>query len=98
MVREQEKKFALPGCFVQGFLIPDDKEIVENLRMGQDLKKRLIDLEKNKLKPSASMKLFEQYRNMPRRISRGGIGDGSEFPIHQYLSLLILIEPQMMLY
>lgn len=51
LVREQEKKFALPGCFVQGFLIPDDKEIVENLRMGQDLKKRLIDLEKNKLKP-----------------------------------------------
>ena len=51
LVREQEKKFALPGCFVQGFLIPDDKEIVENLRMGQDLKKRLIGLKKNKLKP-----------------------------------------------
>ena len=51
LVREQEKKFSLPGCFIQGFLIPDDKEIVENLRMGQDLKKRLIDLEKNKLKP-----------------------------------------------
>ena len=48
LVKEQEKKFSLPGCFVQGFLIPDDHEIVENLRTQQDLRKKLAELDKIK--------------------------------------------------
>lgn len=48
LVREQEKKFALPGCFIQGFLIPDDKRIVENFRTQQTLRKRLAELDKKK--------------------------------------------------
>ena len=38
-----EKKFALPGCVVNGFLIPDDASLVENykkrLELAEELKK-----------------------------------------------------------
>ena len=46
LVREQEKKFALPGCLIQGFLIPDDQSIVENYKRRQELLKELKALEK----------------------------------------------------
>lgn len=41
--RGAEKKFALPGCVVNGFLIPDDASVVENykkrLELAEELKK-----------------------------------------------------------
>ncbi len=45
-VRGQEKRFALPGCIVQGFLIPDDKSIAENLALRQTILSRLAEIEK----------------------------------------------------
>lgn len=44
-VGEQEKKFALPGCFVQGFLIPDDPSVTEDLKKAFELEARLEKLE-----------------------------------------------------
>lgn len=44
-VGDREKKFVLPGCFIQGFLIPDDPDIVENCRRRQHLSERLKTIE-----------------------------------------------------
>ncbi|MBQ2675090.1 MAG: NADAR family protein [Prevotella sp.] len=44
--RGAEKKFALPGCIVQGFLIPDDQSIVDNYKRRQELLEQLKVLEK----------------------------------------------------
>ena len=41
-----EKKFALPGCVIQGFLIPDDPEIVEVFKRRETLLKKLEQLRK----------------------------------------------------
>ena len=46
LARGQERKFVLPGCFVQGFLIPEDAAIVENLKKEQELKKKLAETDK----------------------------------------------------
>ncbi len=43
------KTFALPGCIVQGFLIPDDKSILETFKRRQELAEQLKLLEKNGL-------------------------------------------------
>ena len=45
-VRGMEKRFALPGCIVQGFLIPDDQSVVENYKRRQELLEQLKALEK----------------------------------------------------
>jgi len=42
--RGTEKKFVLPGCIVQGFLVPDDKAVVENFIMKQKLMDRLEEV------------------------------------------------------
>lgn len=47
-VRGQEKKFALPGCILQGFLIPDDHSIIENLQKQEYLQKKLDEILKKK--------------------------------------------------
>lgn len=44
--RGSEKKFALPGCIVQGLLIPDDQNVVENYKRRQELLEQLKALEK----------------------------------------------------
>lgn len=44
--RGAEKRFALPGCIVQGFLIPDDQSVVENYKRRQELLEQLKALEK----------------------------------------------------
>ena len=41
-----EKKFALPGCVIQGFLIPDDPKIVEVFKRRETLLKKLEQLRK----------------------------------------------------
>ena len=43
------KAFALPGCILQGFLIPDDEGIAETYRRRQELQERLEQLERNGL-------------------------------------------------
>lgn len=43
------KAFVLPGCIVQGFLIPDDPRIVQSFRKRQELQEKLQSLEKNGL-------------------------------------------------
>lgn len=40
------KRFSLPGCIIQGFLIPDDKSIIETYKHRQELQDRLKSLEK----------------------------------------------------
>ena len=45
--RGTEKKFALPGCIVQGFLIPDDKSVVENFVIKQNLLNKLKEVQKS---------------------------------------------------
>ena len=44
--RGAEKKFALPGCITQGFLIPEDPEVTENYRLQQELGQRIVQLQK----------------------------------------------------
>ena len=44
--RGTEKQFALPGCIVQGFLIPEDQSIVNNYKRHQNLLEQLKTLEK----------------------------------------------------
>lgn len=44
----QEKSFALPGCILQGFLIPDDPEITARFRRADELKKQLEALKKER--------------------------------------------------
>lgn len=43
------KTFSLPGCIVNGFLIPEDAGIVDTFRRRQALDERLKSLEKNGL-------------------------------------------------
>ena len=43
--RGAEKKFALPGCITQGFLIPEDPEIAETFRRREALLARLRELD-----------------------------------------------------
>ena len=43
------KTFTLPGCVIQGFLIPDDAGIVETFRRRQALQEALKSLQKNGL-------------------------------------------------
>ncbi len=43
------KMFSLPGCIVQGFLIPDDLGIIETYKRRQELQEKLRSLEKNGL-------------------------------------------------
>lgn len=43
------KTFALPGCIVQGFLIPDDQGIVDTYRRRQELMEQQKSLKKNGL-------------------------------------------------
>ena len=43
------KTFSLPGCIVNGFLIPEDAGIVDTFRRRQALEERLKSLEKNGL-------------------------------------------------
>lgn len=43
------RMFSLPGCIVQGFLIPDDQGIIEVYRRRQELEERLRSLEKDGL-------------------------------------------------
>lgn len=50
-VRGQQKKFVLPGCFTQAFLIPDDQGIVETYKRRQTLLEQLKTLEKNSRAP-----------------------------------------------
>lgn len=44
LVRGQEKKFALPDCFIQGYLIPDDPSVTETLKEEKELRMRLKQL------------------------------------------------------
>jgi len=44
--RGAEKRFALPGCIVQGFLIPEDAQVIESFKLRQELLAKLKDLEK----------------------------------------------------
>ena len=43
------KMFSLPGCIVQGFLIPDDPDVIETFRRRQELQEKLKLLEKDGL-------------------------------------------------
>ena len=43
--RGAERKFALPGCIVQGFLIPDDPAVVEAYRQREALEARIRAIE-----------------------------------------------------
>ena len=43
------RMFSLPDCIVQGFLIPDDRSVVEDFRRRQALQEKLKALEKNGL-------------------------------------------------
>lgn len=47
--RDAVKMFSLPGCIVQGFLIPDDPGIVETFKRRQELQEKLKLLEKGGL-------------------------------------------------
>lgn len=47
--RDTVKMFSLPGCIIQGFLIPDDKSIIETYKRRQVLDEKLKSLEKNGL-------------------------------------------------
>lgn len=47
-VNGQEKSFALPGCILQGFLIPDDPEITARFRRADEMKKQLEALKKER--------------------------------------------------
>jgi len=40
----KEKKFALPGCIVQGFLVPGDPGVVEGFRRQQELEQQIAEL------------------------------------------------------
>lgn len=42
----RERTLALPGCVVQGFLIPDDPWIIENCKKCQELEMQLAELRK----------------------------------------------------
>ena len=42
----KERKFALPGCVLQGFLIPDDPAVAENFRAAEELDRRIDALRK----------------------------------------------------
>jgi ribA/ribD-fused uncharacterized protein len=44
--RGQMKKFSLPGCILQGFLIPDDPSIIETYKRRQQLQEQLDALKK----------------------------------------------------
>lgn len=44
--RGAERKFALPGCITQGFLIPEDPTVIEQYRMQQELTAQLAQLQK----------------------------------------------------
>lgn len=48
------KAFSLPGCIVNGFLIPSDAGVVESFLRRQALEERLRSLEKNGLPAQAS--------------------------------------------
>lgn len=39
-----EKNFVLPNCILQGFLIPDDQQIVETLKKRAELQKQLKEI------------------------------------------------------
>lgn len=41
-----EKRFALPGCILQGYLIPDDPAVAENLKTAEELQKKADSLQK----------------------------------------------------
>lgn len=45
-----EKTFALPNCMLQGFLIPDDPEVLQVLKKRSALQKELAELEKALIK------------------------------------------------
>lgn len=47
-VNGQEKSFSLPGCILQGFLIPDDPEITARFRRADEMKKQLETLKKER--------------------------------------------------
>ena len=53
------KMFSLPGCIVQGFLIPDDPEVIDAFKKKQALQEQLKDLEKH---------------GLPKRAGSGKIG------------------------
>lgn len=42
----KEKKFSLPGCIVQGFLVPTDPEVVKVFERRQALQQQIADLNK----------------------------------------------------
>ena len=44
--RGTEKAFSLPGCIVQGFLIPDDAQVVEDYKRRESLQNKLKELKK----------------------------------------------------
>lgn len=48
-VGEAEKAFALPGCILQGFLIPDDQSVIEAFKRRKELEDQLKLLEKSAL-------------------------------------------------
>ena len=43
--RGMEKKFALPGCIIQGFLIPQDQSVIDYYKKQDALKARLAQLQ-----------------------------------------------------
>ncbi len=43
------RMFSLPGCILQGFLIPDDQSVIDAFRRGQALREKLKSLEKEGL-------------------------------------------------
>lgn len=44
--RGTEKVFSLPGCIVQGFLIPDDAQVIEDYKRRESLQNKLRGLKK----------------------------------------------------
>lgn len=52
--RGEVKLFSLPGCILQGFLIPDDKSIIETFKRKQELQEKLKSLEKHGLPKEAA--------------------------------------------
>ena len=40
----KERKFALPGCVVQGFLIPDDPQVTADVQAAEALRQRIEEL------------------------------------------------------
>ena len=42
----KEKKFVLPGCIAQGFLVPEDPAVIEAFRRNDELHNRITELQK----------------------------------------------------